>query len=90
VINASQIRAARTLLGINQKKLAELVEIPLSTVRLMEASDDDVQFAVELRQKMIAAFRSAGIVFIADNESSDMAGRGVRLRHPGHMLGQRH
>ncbi|MBV9432477.1 MAG: helix-turn-helix transcriptional regulator, partial [Hyphomicrobiales bacterium] len=39
MISAAQMRAARALLGIDQRELAELSGISLPTIQRMEASD---------------------------------------------------
>ena len=39
MITAAQLRAARALLGIDQRKLAELSGLSLPTIQRMEASD---------------------------------------------------
>ena len=43
MITAGQIRAARALLGIDQRKLAELSGLSLPTIQRMEASEDTIR-----------------------------------------------
>lgn len=74
------MRAARALIGIDQRKLAELSGLSLPTVQRMEASDGVVRGNVDSLMKLVTAFESAGIELIADNAPSAGAGRGVRLR----------
>ena len=43
MITAAQMRAARALLGIDQRQLAELADISVPTIQRMEASDGNVR-----------------------------------------------
>jgi predicted transcriptional regulator len=43
MITASQMRAARALLGVDQKTLAERAGVSLSTIQRMEACVGDVR-----------------------------------------------
>ncbi|TGW06238.1 XRE family transcriptional regulator, partial [Mesorhizobium sp. M2D.F.Ca.ET.145.01.1.1] len=47
MISASQIRAARALLGIDQKSLAERAGISLSAIQRMEAGESDLPGAFD-------------------------------------------
>ena len=40
---AAELRAARALIGLDQKKLAELSGVSLPTIQRMEASDGNVR-----------------------------------------------
>lgn len=82
MINASQMRAARALLGMDQKTLAERAGVSVSTIQRMETADGGVRGAVDAQQKVIRAFKEAGIELIGDHERSDRGGRGVRQAHP--------
>jgi predicted transcriptional regulator len=82
VISAGQLRAARALLGIDQKTLANLAGVSVPTVQRMEASEGNVRGIVETLSKIVAALEAAGIELIADNASSTSGGRGVRLKGP--------
>src|SRR3546814_20926267 len=55
-----QMRAGRALLGIDQRRLAELAGVSLPTIQRMEASDGTVRGVVDTLIKVIAAFDSAG------------------------------
>jgi predicted transcriptional regulator len=81
-MTSGQLRAARALLGIDQKKMAELAEVSLPTIQRMEASDGVVRGTVDTLTKVIDALNRAGIDLIGDNATSDAGGRGVRLRRP--------
>ena len=82
MITASQLRAARALIGMDQRMLAERAGLSLPTIQRMEASDGVVRGNVESLTKLIAALNEAGIELIGDNAVSAAGGRGVRLRTP--------
>jgi len=82
MITASQLRAARALLGIDQKTLAELAGLSVPTIQRMEASDGNVRGVVESLTKVVEALDLAGIELIGDNAQSVVGGRGVRLKTP--------
>jgi transcriptional regulator with XRE-family HTH domain len=82
MITAGQIRAARALLGIDQRTLAESAGLSLPTVQRMEASDGVVRGNVDSLMKLVAALDSLGIDLITDNAASQGGGRGVRLKRP--------
>ncbi|WP_011582698.1 MULTISPECIES: helix-turn-helix domain-containing protein [Chelativorans] len=74
------MRAARALLGIDQKRLAELSGVSLPTIQRMEASDGRVRGVVETLTKVVEALDAAGIELIGENTPSTGSGRGVRLK----------
>ena len=80
MITAAQLRAARALLGIDQRQLADLCGLSVPTIQRMEASEDVIRGNVDSLMKLIAALDSAGIEFIADGAASQNGGRGVRLK----------
>ena len=80
MITAAQLRAARALLGIDQKKLAELSGVSLPTIQRMEASDGNVRGVIETLTKVVEALHDAGVELIGENARSEGGGRGVRLR----------
>ncbi|HET9149155.1 MAG TPA: helix-turn-helix transcriptional regulator [Alphaproteobacteria bacterium] len=82
MITAAQMRAARALLGIDQRQLAELASVSLPTIQRMEASDGVVRGVVETLVKVVEALDRAGIELIGDNAVSGEGGRGVRLKRP--------
>lgn len=82
MMTAAQLRAARALLGIDQKTLAELAGVSLPTIQRMEASDGTVRGIVETLTKVIDALNAAGVELIGDNARIEGGGRGVRLRRP--------
>ncbi|GLR78275.1 XRE family transcriptional regulator [Azospirillum oryzae] len=82
MITASQMRAARALLGIDQKTLAEMAGLSVPTIQRMEASDGNVRGVVDSLTKVVEALTQAGIELIGENAQSIAGGRGVRLRTP--------
>jgi len=82
MITAPQLRAARALIGIDQRKLAELSGLSLPTIQRMEASDGVIRGNVDSLMKLVSALDAAGLELIADNASSSGGGRGVRLKGP--------
>ncbi len=82
MITAAQMRAARALLGIDQKQLAELAGVSLPTIQRMEASDGNVRGVVDTLSKVVEALGAAGIELIGDHAPSLGTGRGVRFREP--------
>lgn len=80
MITSGQLRAARALLGIEQKKLAELAGLSVPTVQRMEASEDMIRGNVDSLMKMISALELAGVELIGDGAASPGGGRGVRLK----------
>jgi predicted transcriptional regulator len=83
VITSFQMRAARALLGIDQKTLAELAGISLPTIQRMEASVGNVRGVVESLTRVVEALDRAGVALIGEQARSDEGGRGVRLKEPG-------
>jgi transcriptional regulator with XRE-family HTH domain len=79
MITAGQMRAARALLGIDQRRLAELSGLSLPTIQRMETSDGVVRGNVDSLMKLVGALQAAGIELIAENAASPGGGRGVRL-----------
>jgi transcriptional regulator with XRE-family HTH domain len=82
MMTSGQLRAARALLGLDQKSLAALAGVSLPTVQRMEASDGVVRGTVETLTKVIEALNRAGVDLIGEDARSDAGGRGVRLRRP--------
>jgi transcriptional regulator with XRE-family HTH domain len=80
MITAGQLRASRALLGIDQRKLAEVAGLSLPTIQRMEASQDVIRGNVDSLMKLIAALEELGIELISDNAASRAGGRGVRLK----------
>ncbi|MCP3373718.1 helix-turn-helix domain-containing protein [Bradyrhizobium cajani] len=83
MITSFQMRAARALLGIDQRTLAELAGVSLPTIQRMEASTGNVRGVVETLIKVVDAFDRAGVELIGEQTRSESGGRGVRLKEPG-------
>ena len=79
MISAAQLRAARALLGIDQRKLAEMAGLSLPTIQRMEAGEGVIRGNVDSLTKLAAALNAAGIELIGENAPSTGKGRGVRL-----------
>ena len=79
MITAAQMKAARALLGLDQKQVAELSGLSLPTIQRMEASDGVVRGNVESLMKLVGALQAAGIELIGEGAASADGGRGVRL-----------
>lgn len=82
MLSAGQLRAARAILGIDQKKLAELSGLSVPTIQRMEASDDVIRGNVDSLMKLVHALDSAGIELIGVGAVSATGGRGIRLKAP--------
>jgi transcriptional regulator with XRE-family HTH domain len=80
MITAAQLRAARLLLGIDQRRLAELSGLSVPTIQRMESSETMVRGNVDSLVKLIDAFDAAGIEMIDEGAISHSQGRGVRLK----------
>lgn len=82
MITAAQMRAARALLGIDQRQLAELAGVSVPTIQRMEASQGNVRGVIDSLTKIVEALDRAGIELIGENAVSSGGGRGVRLKQP--------
>jgi predicted transcriptional regulator len=82
MINPAQMRAARALLGIDQRKLAELAGVSLPTIQRMEASEGNVRGVIDTLTKVVEALDRAGVELIGNDQTSQGRGRGVRLKDP--------
>ena len=80
MISAGHVRAARALLGIAQRKLAELAGLSVPTIQRMEASNGVIRGNVDSLMKLVHALDTAGIELIAMGATSVSGGRGVRLK----------
>jgi len=79
MITSAQMRAARALLGIDQRVLAAMAGLSLPTIQRMEASGGQVRGIIDTLMKVVAALERAGVELIGENSPSVGAGRGVRL-----------
>ncbi|MDO8297894.1 MAG: helix-turn-helix transcriptional regulator [Caulobacter sp.] len=79
MITGSQIRAARALLGLDQRDLARLAGLSVPTIQRMEACEGSVRSVVDSLEKVVTAFLDGGVELIGDGAPSQGTGRGVRL-----------
>ena len=80
MITGAQMRAARGLLGIDQRELAQRSGLSLPTIQRMEASEGVIRGNVESLMKLIAALDRLGIELINEGVASEAGGRGLRLK----------
>lgn len=80
MITSSQMRAARALLGVDQRQLAEMAGLSLPTIQRMEASGGQVRGIIDTLMKVVEALEGAGVELISENSLSAGRGRGVRIR----------
>ena len=80
MITGAQMRAARALLGIDQRQLAQRSGLSLPTIQRMESSDGVVRGNVDSLMKLVEALAAAGIELIGEGAASPGGGRGVRLK----------
>lgn len=80
MISAAQLRAARALAGLDQKRLADLSGLSVPTIQRMEASEGVIRGNVDSLMKLIAGLDAAGVILIGEGAASEAGGRGVRLK----------
>lgn len=80
MITGSQMKAARAMLGMDQRALAEAAGLSLPTIQRMEASAGVVRANVDSMVKVVAALEAAGVALIAEGTVSAEGGRGARLK----------
>jgi transcriptional regulator with XRE-family HTH domain len=84
MITSAQMRAARALLKMDQRRLADVSGLSLPTIQRMEASPDVVRGNVDSLMKLISALEGAGVELINEGAVSQGGGRGVRLKGTTH------
>ncbi len=80
MITSTQIRAARAMLGMDQKTLAERAGLSLPTIQRMEASQGQIRGVVDSLVKVVQALEAEGIELIGEGATSSGGGRGVRFK----------
>ena len=85
LITAAQLRAARALLGMDQRALAHAARLSVPTIQRMEGIEGVIRGTVDSLMKLIAAIQAAGVELINEGDTSPVGGRGVRLRE-AHVL----
>jgi transcriptional regulator with XRE-family HTH domain len=80
MISAGQLRAARAMLGIDQRQLADMAGLSVPTIQRMEASEGVIRGNVDSLMKLVQALDTAGIELISTGAVSSSGGRGIRLK----------
>jgi transcriptional regulator with XRE-family HTH domain len=80
MITAAQLRAARALVGMDQRDLAAASGLSLPTIQRMEASEGVIRCNVDSLMKLIGALEAAGVELINEGATSEKGGRGIRLQ----------
>lgn len=80
MITSAQMKAARALLGMDQKMLAQACGLSVPTIQRMEGSHGNVRGNVESLVKVVEALEAAGAILLSEGMVSDTGGRGVRLK----------
>jgi transcriptional regulator with XRE-family HTH domain len=80
MITGPQMRAARALLEIDQRDLAQRAGLSLPTIQRMESSEGVIRGNVDSLMKLVDALATAGIELIGEGAVSQGGGRGVRLK----------
>ena len=73
MITGAQMRAARALLEIDQRELAQRSGLSLPTIQRMESSDGVIRGNVDSLMKLVHALAVAGIELIDEGQSATTA-----------------
>ena len=82
MITSPQMRAARALLGVDQRTLARMAGLSVPTIQRMETSQGQVRGTVDSLTKVVEALDAAGVELLGEGVASFSGGRGVRLKSP--------
>lgn len=74
-VTPAQVRAARALINISQRQLAEMSHVAIATIKRVEVSDGISGRAATIAA-IVTALEQAGIQFVPEDETG---GVGVRL-----------
>ena len=74
LVTTRQIRAARSLIGWEQHRLASSAGVAVSTIRRIESLDGPIGAHFETIEKILRAFDHAGVEFLSEPTP------GVRLK----------
>ena len=80
IVTAEQLRAARALIKMEQKALADAANVPVQTLKRYGGGSGPLTGNYQSVSSLIAVLQSAGATFVAGGESSDGCGPGVRLK----------
>lgn len=78
MLAASQLRAARALLGWSQDQLAARSGVSKPTIARLELREGEMGGYAATRDKLVAALEGAGVIFLGDGDTKK-GGPGVRL-----------
>ena len=81
MLYASQLRAARSLLGWSQQELADKSGVGIATIRRMEPQTGPVRGISDTVWRLQGCLEDAGVMFIEDD---GVVGPGVRLTRSLH------
>ena len=76
MITSEQVRAARALLRIEQKDLADASKVSLASIKRLETQPGPLAAQPRTVDAIRSALEAAGIIFVDENGE----GHGVRLR----------
>ena len=80
MITGEQVRAARSMLRMNQKQFAELAHITVGAVQRFERTRGPLIADITIVEVVRAALESAGIEFIDSGAYTGIGGPGLRLK----------
>jgi len=80
MITGTQLHAARQLLCIDQRRLAELSGLSVPASQRMEGCEKIIHGNIDSLIKLVNAFTVAGIELIGKGAVRNEGGRGVRLK----------
>jgi DNA-binding Xre family transcriptional regulator len=76
-ISGNQLKAARALIGLDQKELADRAKVGINTIRNMEGRGvNRVRVRTDTLDAIVDALKASGVVFLEENGE----GAGVRLK----------
>jgi hypothetical protein len=78
LLTSEQLRAARAILRLEQKRLSELSTVSLATIKRLEAIPGELSANRPTIAALQRALESGGVEFIDENGG----GAGIRLRKP--------
>jgi len=79
-LTGEQIRAARAILRLEQKQLAEAAGVSLETIKRLEKITGNVGGLARTSDAIQGALEAAGAVFIPAGDYQGSGGPGVRLK----------
>ena len=79
MLTGEQIRAARSMLRLSQRQLAEMTHVSVYAVRRMESVSGPLPYPEALIETVRTSIEAAGLRFIDAGAPSSGGGPGVRL-----------